>query len=482
MSTSNFESVCFSAQELAALCAGELLQSTARPVLGIAIDTRRVKNGAAFFALRGENTDGHRYLQNAADAGAAAVITEQPFAPGRDCAVILVRDTLAALGALGKAYKEKFKPYTVCITGSVGKTTTRQLLGAVFSAAAPSLVTAGNYNSEIGLPLTLLGLAPQHRYAILELGMNHAGEMARLSRIARPDLALITNIGTAHLEYLGSRAGIAAAKLEISEGMEKGSRLLIPQDEPLLCDRRAELEARGIVVFTVGEAKNSDFLLTIERSDSNGSAFSLQNTKNGATLPTLFVPEPGRHICLDAAFAAAAGMLCGISADTIRAGLAAYAPAGLRQKRLEIAGVHLIEDCYNASPESMRAALCLLRQLGKDGKTVAVLGDMKELGKDAPALHEAVGAAAAKLGIDALLCFGPLAENIAAGAKKGGMQTVLAMEDLSAPEKAAQALLPLLQKGDTVLFKASHSVAIERVADAWAALVQQKFSTHKGKD
>lgn len=472
MSTCNFESVCFSARELAALCAGELLQSTARPVCGIAIDSRRVKNGSAFFALRGENTDGHQYLQNAANAGAAAVVTEQPFAPGTDCAVILVRNTLAALGALGKAYKEKFEPYTVCVTGSVGKTTTRQLLGAVFSAAAPSLVTAGNYNSEIGLPLTLLGLSPQHRYAILELGMNHAGEMARLSRIARPNLAIITNIGTAHMEYLGSRAGIAAAKLEISEGMEAGSRLLIPQDEPLLCNRRAELEARGITVFTIGEAMNSDFLLTIEHSDAAGSVFSLQNAKIGTALPSLFVPEPGRHISLDAAFAAAAGMLCGLSADTIRAGLAAYAPTGLRQKRIEIAGVHLIKDCYNASPESMRAALCLLRQLGKSGKTVAVLGDMMELGKDAPALHEAVGTAAAEIGIDALLCFGPLAKNIAVGARKGGIQAVLELDDISAPEKAAQMLLPLLQKGDTVLFKASHSVAIERIADAWAALVR----------
>lgn len=452
-----------SAVALAQLIGGKLEQCTERPLYDVVIDSRQVTPGCIFFALHGDTCDGHAFLQDAIAAGAGCVITELPFSTMADCAVIRVEHTLYALGALGRSYRKRQALRSICVTGSVGKTTTRQLLGCVFAQTAPTLVTEGNYNSEIGLPLTLLRLQGNERYAVLELGMNHPGEISRLARIALPDVAVITNIGTAHLEYLGSRDGIAAAKFEILDGMQQGGTLIIPADEPLLVSRCAQAEKRGIRVLRVGTDSNCDWRLANIRPQHDAVCFDLYDMQRQTWHRDIYVHEPGEHLCIDAAYACVAGFACGLSPQAIRAGIAAYTPTGLRQKRIDHAGIHIIEDCYNASPESMQAALRLLRQQAGSGRAIACLGDMLELGEESIALHQAVGAQVAACGVDVLITFGPLSLSIAQGARNSGLQQVYSIADLHDPQALARLLTECLHPEDTVLFKASRGVAIERV-------------------
>lgn len=429
---------------------------------GISTDSRTAKAGEAFFALRGENFDGHRFIPAAEKAGCVFAVVE--YIP-ENCTIpcILVKNTTEALGKFARSYKELFRPITLAVTGSVGKTTTKQFIFSVLETKYTTNVTKGNFNNEIGLPLTVLNLNADHNALLLEMGMNHKGEISYLSHIAEPDIAVITNIGSSHLENLGSREGIRDAKMEIIDGMKKGGILILNANEPLLDG----VDAKGLTTIYIGiENKNAAYSAENIRIFDNHMLFDIR-MRNTDLMKDVRVNVVGKHHVHNALTATVCGMLLGISEENIRQGLLNFVGADMRQSITEKNGITVIEDCYNASPESMRAGLDVLCHTAKvKGKRpVAVLGDMKELGNISPEAHFGVGAYAAACGIAQLITFGSAAVGIAQGAIKGGMpeENVLIIEDSDDAENAAALLKTVLHENDVALFKASRAVALERL-------------------
>ncbi|MBQ8497495.1 MAG: UDP-N-acetylmuramoyl-tripeptide--D-alanyl-D-alanine ligase [Clostridia bacterium] len=429
---------------------------------GISIDSRTAKKGDAFLALRGENFDGHKFIAAAEKAGCVLAIAE--YVPeGCTLPCILVDNTKDALGYIARDYKRMFRTISVAVTGSVGKTTTKQFIYAVLDTKYKTNVTKGNFNNEIGLPLTLFGLNASHEAQLLEMGMNHKGEIAYLSRLAEPNIAVITNIGSAHLENLGSREGIRDAKMEITEGMSRGGILILNADEPLLADVKAE----GISKIYIGiENENSLYHAKNIRIFDDHMLFDIR-LHDGTVMADVRVNVIGRHNIYNALTASVCGILLGIPEKKIRAGLLNFTPADMRQSITEKDGITIIEDCYNASPESMRAGLDVLCHTAKTKnlRPVAVLGDMRELGEASAAAHYGVGERVAKADIAHLITFGKDAALIAKGAITSGMskEHITVIEDTEDAEKAAQTVKNMIKTGDAVLFKASRAVAIERI-------------------
>ena len=455
---------------LAEVTGGTVVRRGSQPIRGLSTDSRSIRNGQMFVALRGETTDGHRYLDAALEAGASCLLAEEFTASFEEripetVTAVRVGDTLAALGAVAHAYRMLRNPLVFAVTGSVGKTTTRQMLHAVLSRRFRTLCTERNFNNEIGLPMTLLRLEEGDEAAVLEAGMNHAGELSRLSRICEPDCVLITNIGTAHIENLGSREGIRDAKLELLEGMPAGGTVVFSGDEPLLTEKREEMIRRGLrpVTFSVHGA-DADYRAENVEMTGGGSVFSILETSTGKRFSDLSLRLPGLHNVADAAAVVACACAYGIPEELMREGLVSFVP--LRQEMLSVGDWTVILDCYNASPESVKAELGVLASVaaGKESRPVAVLGDMLELGEHSASLHREVGAAAAE-SCKLLFTFGPKALDIAAGAADAGLESdrIYSVPELDDPEALAERISGLLQPGDTVLFKASHAVALERV-------------------
>ena len=484
-----FDLLSHTTAALAAIVGGTVIRESSSSHRGLVTDSRIAEPGNIFLALRGENADGHNFIGGAVRGGATCIIAERVAeetmrAMPDDCAVILVPDTLAALGALGRWHMLRTDPYVIAVTGSVGKTTTKQMIHAVLSASHPTMRTEGNYNNEIGLPLTLMQLRETDRIAVLEAGMSYPGELHRLSNICTPDTVVITNIGTSHIENLGSREGIRDAKLEMLDGMKAGGTVILNGDEPLLTEKKDEILARGLsVVYIAKENPNADYLAENIRMTTQDCTFDMRRTADNTVVRDLHIPVTGEHNVGNAM----AAYLCGIARNMtdadIRRGLDAFENTGMRQKIFAWNGITVIDDCYNASPESMEAALRVLYTLSREkiahetiarenngGKAVAVLGDMKELGTYAPRLHKRVGRFLGEMGIEYLVTIGAEAADIAAGAIIGGMpeEHILqftASSDADIPA-IADALRDLLCAGDTVLFKASRAMALERIVDA----------------
>ena len=466
-----FDSLRFSAQALAAAAGGKVVRSGGAEYAGLVTDSREAYSHCIFLALRGEHTDGHRYILSAAERGARCILAEEltkevSDALPPDCTFILVPDTLAALGNIAKWYKNRTAPRVAAVTGSVGKTTTKQMIYSVVSRAVPTLCTEGNFNSELGLPLTLLRLEDFHRAAVLETGMNHAGELSRLSHICEPDIAVITNIGTSHIENLGSREGIRDAKLELLDGMKPGGTVILNGDEPLLTEKRAEISARGFHVITFGISHaDVDFRAENLRLTAYDCTFDLRDTHTDRLFRDLHIPAAGRHNVGNACAAFLCGQCFAMKEDEIRAGLSHF--ENLRQTVVPVGEQTFLEDCYNASPESVKAELAVLSALAgeKHGRALAVLGDMLELGEQGPALHRQVGEAAAASGTSLLFTFGPGALEIAAGAKAAGMDDgqIISFPDADDPQALADCIREAMLPGDVILFKASHGMALERV-------------------
>ena len=429
---------------------------------GISTDSRTAKPGDVFFALRGENFDGHRFMASAQKAGCVFAVVE--YIP-ENCTLpcILVKDTTKALGTFSRAYKKMFHPITLAVTGSVGKTTTKQFIFSVLNTKYPTNVTKGNFNNEIGLPLTIMGLNADHRTLLLEMGMNHKGEISYLSKLAEPDIAVITNIGSAHLENLGSREGIRDAKAEIMDGMSEGGILILNGDEPLLTN----LKADGLTKIYIGmESKNLTYSARNIRTADDHMLFDI--AFHGTDfLCDVRINAIGKHNIYNALIGAVCGLLLGISEENIRKGLLEFVSADMRQSISQKNGMTVIEDCYNASPESMRAGLDVLLHTAKTGKLrpVAVLGDMRELGSISEQAHRNVGTYAAQIGIQKLITFGSDAKRIAEGAAEAGMpkENIYIIENTEDAENAVHQLKVILQEGDAVLFKASRAVALERL-------------------
>lgn len=457
MSNHSVTTIC-SASFVAGVTGGVLNAPEALCFSGVAIDSRKVQPGNLFVAIRGERADGHDYVAKALDSGASFALVSKPIDPSLPH--ILVDDTTAALGRLALAHRKALSPITVGVTGSVGKTTTKQLIGSVLSTVYETHLTEGNQNNEIGLPLTLLSLSPDHRAAVIEMGMSQIGEIEYLSHLALPDIGVVTCIGTSHLETLGSRERIRDAKLEIRAGMNENGVLILNGDEPLL---------RGIEgAIYVGFAPVGRHTRTIchLRSEADGSLFDLED-EDGHIMHDIFVPGFGTHLVYDAALACTAGKAAGIGESDIHIGISRFKNTGMRQRIEDHGGITLIIDCYNAAPESMKAALNVLRDTKTAGRKIAVLGDMLELGELSPQLHRSVGEYAAYNGADLLFTFGPRAAEIASGALSAKMpqDTVFSFPEIGSPDKLAERLKEEARPSDAVLFKASRGIALERVIE-----------------
>ena len=483
------------ATTVATMCGGALYLRGNVPspsILHICTDSREVDGDTLFCAMRGERVDGHDYISTAIRAGCRAFLCEhlpvgwEDISPDGTLSVaaIVVEDTVAALSRLAAAVREEHLAAVrvTAVTGSVGKTTTKEMIAAVMAAATShSYKKDGNFNSTIGLPLTVLEIPTVTTHATLEMGMSGRGEISAMTAAARPDIALIINVGTSHMEQLGSRENIAAAKLEIAEGLREGGILLVNGDEPLL-DNAEQVVPIGtrVLRLSLAHAANADFTVQNVKSEGEGMTFDF-STPDG-TLRDLYVPAVGMHMVWAGGFAAAVGFLYGFSEAQVRAGLSAYRPAALRQNRRNVGTVTFIEDCYNAAPESMRAALDVLdiTAASSSARRVAVLGSMMALGQDSPARHREVGRALASHAPDLLVTVGELATYIADGAREGGLSdesvlvlgTDIAPDAPSAPDpivsypEIAACIAERLRPGDVLLFKASRAMRLEALAAA----------------
>ena len=459
----NLEKNGLTIREIADMTGGSVQNCTdeSLTVYGVSIDSRTVQAHDCFFAIKGESFDGHTFLEKAAAAGARFVIAER-LPEDLSIPAVIVNDTTKALGALAACYREKFRTITVAVTGSVGKTTTKEFISSVLDTKYKTNSTKGNFNNEIGLPLTMLRLTSEHGADVLEMGMNHRGEIEYLSNLAKPDIAVITMIGTSHIEHLGTRENIRDAKMEITAGMKQGGILIANGDEPLLRDIAPE----GITVIRAGLKSEDGYQARNIRTALDHTLFDVY-FHSTAVLSDMEIPRIGEHNVQNALYAVVIALLLGISEEKLREGLLAFTPVAMRQHVEEHKDMTFIVDCYNASPESMAAGLQVLMQTAKatNRRPVAVLGDMLELGAVSEKAHVNVGKTVAALGVAKLFTFGKEAKHIAEGALAGGMaeDAVTAIEDTDDAEAAAKLIEESLKKEDAVLFKASRGIALERV-------------------
>jgi len=436
-------------REIALAVNGRLLHGNEMALIDkVSTNSKQADASTLFIALKGERFDGHDFICDFYQQGGAAVISQKETG-GQP--VILVEDTLLALGDLARHYRSNFSLPVVGITGSAGKTSTRRMVESVLSAAGAVCSTQGNLNNQIGMPMTLLSLNSDHRYAVIEMGMNHAGEIRYLTKISRPGIAVITNIGTAHIGNLGSREAILAAKLEILEGLPPGGFALFNGDDPRLWAQKGKLPHRA---FYYGIHNPECDLRAI---DVNCRALESDFIVNGTGFT---VHTPGEHHVYNALAAIAIGLELGLPMADIQRGVGDFRPADMRQAILEQNGIRVIEDCYNANAESMMAALSVLAASDLGGRRVAVLGDMYELGEFTELEHRRVGDFVAKKKIDLLVTVGGYAKFIAEQAILGGVHA-LSFEN----NQAALAELRNLIKGkDTVLVKASRGAKFEEIS------------------
>ena len=443
----------------AEFCGGKT--ESQREINSISIDSREIGENTLFVAVRGENTDGHKYIGSAAANGAVCVMCEK-VDEDIDCDYILVKDTIEAISNIAAACRERIAPFTVGVTGSVGKTTTKEFISYVLAEKYPTHKSEGNFNTVYGISLTLAALSSIHKAVVAEMGMSALGEISALTRIARPDAAVITNIGTAHLEALGSRENICKAKLEITEGLKESGTLVYNGDEPLLWEKRESLPRS--ISFGIKNTEADVFGKNIRCFDDK-TCFDM--IYKGREITDVEIPALGEHNVYNAMAAYAVGDLAGLNEEEIRRGLKNYRPSGMRQKIYGYNGYTIIEDCYNASPESMKASLSVLAKLGEKKRTVAVLGEMRELGETSCELHRSVGRYAAQLGIDRLYTYGESALSIAVGALEEGLDEdcIVGCNKTDEPEVLAKLLENELREGDIVLFKASRAVSLEKVIE-----------------
>ncbi len=461
------------AADLVAATGGTLLRRSDRPIRGGAVDSRLVTPDSLFVALPGERTDGHRYLHAAVAGGASALVVgrrpaigETPTEELGDVTVVLVDDPLRALHAVAAAWRRRFTPLVVGITGSIAKTSTKEAVAAVLDRRFATLRTEGNQNNEVGMPLTVLRLGPEHQAAVLEMGMYVGGEIRDLAAIGLPTIGIVTAVQPVHLSRIGSLEAIEDAKAELVEALPPaadGGIAILNADDPLVLRMASRTAA---AVTTYGFAEDADVRATnVESLGLAGMRFRLHTSagERGVTIPAL-----GRMAVHNALAATAAGLAAGMTLDEIVPGLAAGSQAPHRSIVIRAGGVVIVDDSYNASPGSVRAALELLA--GIPGRHVAVLGEMRELGAAHDAGHREVGEVAGRV-VDLLLVVdgrpGGAAEAIADGARAAGLdpERVIVAADAGA---AVEALRTRLGPGDIVLVKASRGVALERVVEGLA--------------
>lgn len=418
-------------------------------ICGVEKDNRSVKAGDLFVAIRGEKFDGHDFAASAVENGAVAVLCERELEVDVPC--LVVEDSIRGLQAIASGYRAEFFPKVVGVTGSVGKTTTKEMIASVLSEKYNTLKTEGNLNNEIGLPFTVLNLNKNHEAAVIEMGMNHFGEISRLTRIARPDIAVISAIGESHIEFLGSKEGILKAKLEILEGLSDNGIVILNGDDEYLLSLKGKLPFKTIYYGITN--KEADIFATAKSISLNEITFTVRETENFE----FKINCGGEHNLKNALAAVAVGRELGLSNEEIASGLEKFENTGMRQKIIKKDGRTIINDCYNANPDSMRASLKLLSDT--EGRKIAVIADMLELGETSKDAHIELGKLAAEMA-DIIFVTGDMREYVKAGA---GDAEIYAFEDV--PSLCAK-LKEVWTEGDTVLVKASRGMRLERVVES----------------
>lgn len=457
---------------------GELLNAVGGTLLGefadldtkitaVDTDSRNMHSGSLFIPLEGERFDGHSFIDSALDAGAAGCLTARAREHYRpDKFYIKVRSTQRALRDLAQWYKRRFDIPFICITGSVGKTTTKDMVAAVLSERYRVLKTDGNFNNNIGLPLTLLRLDHSVELCVLEMGMNHAGEIEYLSEIVEPDVALITNVGDSHIENLGSREGIFKAKCEIFSHMKPGGTAILNGDDDWLPKLRGALPGRTLFA---GAGEGLDYRATDIRSDGETHIDCVVNTPQAKF--DVCIPALGSHMIYPVLMACAVGELFGMTSEELARGVQNFLPTKMRMNVLRLPGdVVVLNDAYNANPQSMRAAAAVLGD-ARGRRKVAVVGDMLELGDGSAMFHRAVGASFAEMGTERLIAVGDLARYIAEGAEEAGLPDVRWYADQAS---ALPVILNELQPGTTILVKASRAMHFEKIVDALSEAAKER--------
>lgn len=443
--------------DLAVACGGRLHRGVGSALARrVSKDTRALAAGDLYWCLRGENFDGHDFVAAAVDAGAIGAVAERAVAVPEGFSLILVSDTLAALQQLAAWHRARLRAKVVCVTGSNGKTSTKDFTAAIAATRFSVSKTEGNLNNHIGLPLTILSASPEDEVAVWEIGMNHPGEIAALARLARPDIGIITNVGVAHIEFLGSREAIAREKGALGEALSEGGALILPRSEEFAPALAAATVARVVEVGD-GAAVRAERV----RSSGQGAEFDLIA---GAERIPAYLPVPGSHMVGNALLAVAAGLELGLSARECAQALAGARLSKGRLALLDVRGVTVLDDSYNANPDSMEAALRALGGLTSAGRRFAVLGKMGELGFYAGEGYRRVGRAAGGAA-DVLIAVGPETEPLAAEAEASGAREVRRAADTGA---AARLLRELANPGDAVLIKGSRAARMERVLEDFA--------------
>lgn len=443
-------------------------------ITSVVIDNREVEKGSLFIAIKGDRLDGHQFVSAAISAGAAAVMVHEDI----ECSVptIKVENTSEAFLALANGYRKTFDIPIVAVTGSVGKTTTKEMIACVLGAKYNAHKTFTNWNNSIGVPKVLLGLEASHTAAVVEMGMNHKGEISVLTRTVLPTMAVITNVGVSHIENLGSRDGILKAKLEILEGMEDGASLFLNADNDMLAKVQESDFDNRFRIKRFGIEKNADFMARNLEFDEDGTKFvavinpSREDGLDGAGCediePVTFsvrIPTTGEHNVYDALAAIAIGTELGIDNYKMAEALEGYMPAGMREKIEVIKNITLIEDCYNASPDSVRALATTLKIKGSGGKRkIAVIADMLELGDYSEKAHRDCGRYLADAKVDMLLTYGELAKFTAEEARANGVLRVFEFDDKL---ELGRQLTSLIKEWDVVAFKGSRGMKLEDVID-----------------
>ncbi len=428
-----------------------------KEVEGVVIDSRKVRPGYLFVAIDGTKVNAHQFIPDTVKAGAVCVVSHEDLGE-TDFPYILVESTGQALLDIAKLYRDSFDIKVVGITGSAGKTSTKEMIASVIAQKYRVHKTLGNFNNEWGLPITIFELNEEHQAAVLEMGVNHFGEMRRLSSVASPDICVITNIGAAHLEFFKTREGIYREKIQMIQDMKNGGTIILNGDDDLL-SQTAPIKGSAPVFFGLGEENQF-------RAD-NIEALGLKGTACTIYLPddTSFdciVPLPGIHMVSNALAGAAVGYKLGLTTEEIRSGIEGLPSMPGRNNIIKTGQLIILDDCYNANPVSMKASIDVLNMA--IGRKAAILGDMGELGEDTCELHREVGEYAAKQGIDLVCGIGPLSRNLADGAKTTGTNTQSAWFETKADFLAA--VRELIREGDNVLVKASHGMQFSEIVDA----------------
>jgi len=431
----------------------------------VSTDSRTLQTGDLFVPLRGENFDGHKFIEQAVERGAAGAMVENKWSGNapENFALIRVADTLAGYQTLAANYRASLPIKVIAITGSNGKTSTKDFVAATLARKFRVTKTEANFNNHVGLPQTMLAANRDDEIAVWEIGMNHPGEIAALAKLAAPDVAIITNVGIAHIEFMGSREAIAEEKGALAEAVTANGTLIL-NAEDAFSDAIAKRTRAKIVLAGI---ENGSVRATDISQHSTGSEFTILE---GAHRCRAQLPVPGIHMVQNAMLAVAAGRVFGLSLEECAVGLASTPLTKARLQIREIDGIQFIDDSYNANPDSMKAALRTLVELDADGRRIAVLGEMGELGAESESGHREVGEAAAALRIDELIAVGAVGAIIARAAEKAGLEKSVAV---NSPQEAAELLEKNATAGDLILIKGSRAARMERVLEEFARRIEE---------